>query len=116
MKLKFESPFAPYIEGLIKQKQALGFTYQGSSRLLYSFDGFCKSNYPNETTLTKELVEAWATKRDGEHVNGLTRRITPIRQLAKYMIRSGIAAYILPDGIPGKQIKYVPYIISIALK
>lgn len=60
-------------------------------------------------TLTKELVEGWATKRNGEHVNGLARLITPIRQLAKYIKRSGIAAYILPDGIPGKQIKYVPY-------
>lgn len=112
MKLKLESHFAPYIEGLIVQKQALGYPYESSSRSLYSFDCFCKANYPDETVLTKAVAEGWVTKRSGEHVNGLARRITPVRQLAKYMIRSGIDAYILPDGLPGKHIRYVPYMFT----
>ena len=41
----------------------------------------------------------WAEKRQSENVNGLMRRITPIRQLAKYMNRLGIDAYIIPPGI-----------------
>jgi len=36
-----------------------------------------------------------------KHVNSLIGRIYPIRQLAKYMIRLGIEAYVIPPGIPG---------------
>lgn len=112
MKLKLESHFAPFIEGLIVQKQALGYPYISSSRCLCSFDFFCKANYPDETFLTKAVAEGWATKRISEHVNGLAQRIIPVRQLAKYIIRLGIDAYILPDGVPGKQIRYVPYMFT----
>jgi integrase/recombinase XerD len=54
----------------------------------------------------------WAEKRQDEHVNWLIRRITPVRQLAKYMNRMGIEAYVIPPGIPGKMIRYVPHIFT----
>lgn len=57
MNQKFESNFAPYIESLILQKQALGHPYKSSSRFLYSFDCFCKTNFPDETILTKALAD-----------------------------------------------------------
>lgn len=55
---------------------------------------------------------AWATARDGEHVNGQMRRITPIRQLAKHMNSMGVEAYVIPAGIPGKQVRYRPHIFT----
>ena len=54
----------------------------------------------------------WAEKRPEEHVNTLHRRITPVRQLAKYMNRLGIEAYLIPSGIPGKSVRYVPHIYT----
>jgi integrase/recombinase XerD len=45
-------------------------------------------------------------------VNGLLRRITPVRQLAKYINSIGIEAYIIPAGIPRRQIRYVPHIFT----
>jgi integrase len=54
----------------------------------------------------------WAKKREDEHPNGLIRRITPVRQLAKYMNSIGDDAYLIPTGIPGKQIRYVPHIYT----
>ena len=54
----------------------------------------------------------WAEKRPDEHVNGLIRRITPIRQLAKYMNRIGIEAYLIPEGIPGKLVHFIPHIFT----
>jgi integrase len=104
--------FKPYIEGLVEQKRSIGYPYASSARILKTFDVFCREQYPEETRLTKELVMHWAEKREDEHVNGLARRITPVRQLAKYMNRLGLEAYILPLGLPGKQIRYVPHIFT----
>lgn len=104
--------FQPYIEGLIEQKKSLGYPYETSARHLQTFGVFCQKHYPNETTLTQEIAMRWAEKRAEEHVNGLQRRITPVRQLAKYMNRLRIEAYVIPDGIPGKLVRYVPHIFS----
>ncbi len=104
--------FQPYIEDLIEQKRSIGYPYDSSAQKLKAFSVFCMNHYPDETILTKKIAMHWAERRQDEHVNGLMRRITPIRQLAKYMNRIGIDAYIIPPGIPGKQTKYVPHIFT----
>jgi len=104
--------FKPYIEGLIEQKRSIGYPYATSAQGLKAFGVFCLDNYPDETVLTKEIAMHWAEKRQDEHVNSLLRRITPIRQLAKYMNSIGIEAYVIPSGIPGKLIRYVPHIFT----
>ncbi len=104
--------FKPYIEGLVEEKKSIGFPYDSSARILKTFSVFCLDHFPDETVLTKEIAMQWAEKRQDEHVNWLIRRISPVRQLAKYMNRMGIEAYIIPSGIPGKQIRYVPHIFT----
>jgi integrase/recombinase XerD len=104
--------FRPYIEGVIEQKRSLGYPYVNSARILRSFDAFCREHYPDETRLTQKLVMHWAEKREGEQVNGLGGRLTPVRQLAKYMNRLGLEAYVIPPGLPGKLIQYVPHIFT----
>lgn len=112
MNAPVSSNFKLYIEGLIEQKRSLGFPYDSSARILEQFDAFCAAYYPDETMLTKEAIMHWAQRRPGEHVNGCIRRISPIRQLAKYMNRLGIPAYCIPPGIPGKGIRYIPHIFT----
>jgi integrase len=112
MNTTFSGHFKSHIESLIEQKKAIGYPYDTSARILKVFDLFCKTHYPDETVFTKEVAMHWAEQKQGEHVNTLARRITPIRQLAKYMIGMGIEAYVIPPGIPSKQIRYVPHIYS----
>ena len=112
MKYAYSGNFKPYIEGLIEQKNSIGYPYDSSARILRMFDVFCMTNYPDETILTQEIAMHWAEKRENEHVNGLLRRITPVRQLAKYMNSIGVDAYLIPTGIPRKQIRYVPHIYT----
>lgn len=112
MNTEVSGNFAQYIEGLIDQKKSVGYPYNTSTRVLKMFCAFCKTYYPDETILTKEIAMHWAKKRQDEHVNGLLRRITPVRQLAKYINSIGIEAYIIPAGIPRKQIRYVPHIFT----
>ena len=110
--MNYFSNFKPYIEKLIEEKQATGYSYETSARKLKCFDRFCRKYYPEETILTKEIAMHWAEHRNDEHINNVPRRITPVRQLAKYMNSIGMEAYVIAQGIPGKMIRYVPHIFT----
>lgn len=111
MTYTFESRFADRIGEFIAQKNALGFTYLESSRILRDFDRFCLRQFPEETYLTEKLCSAWATKKDTEGNNTFRNRIMPVREFARYLNRNGEAAYILPDIAP-KDTPYAPYIYT----
>jgi hypothetical protein len=109
---RFVSALAPQIQDLLEIKHAMGLPYESSERHLLAFDAMCAQHYPGQSVLSREMAMAWVVQRPDEHVNGLTRRITPIRQLAKYIASMGADAYVIPKGIPGRQIHYHPHIFS----
>jgi integrase len=106
------SAFAAHIESLLDVKHAIGLPYTTSERHLRSFDAMCAQAFPGQATLTRQMAMAWAACRPGEHVNGQMRRITPVRQLAKHMTGCGTDAYVIPAGIPGRQVRYRPHIFT----
>ena len=106
------SALAGHIESVLEVKHALGLPYTSSERHLYAFNAFCAAQYPGQASISREMAMGWAASRPGEHVNGQMRRITPIRQLAKHMTGLGLDAYVIPAGIPGRQIRYRPHIYS----
>ena len=108
----FVSGLAAHIQVLLDVKHALGLPYDTSERHLHGFDALCARDYPGQSTLTREMAMSWAVARPGEHINGQIRRITPVRQLAKHMSSLGVTAYVIPSGIPGRQIHYRPHIFS----
>lgn len=108
----FKSRFADRIEAFIAQKNALGFGYLESSRLLRDFDHFCLTHFPDENSLTEEVCFAWATKKDTECNNTFRNRMMPVREFARYLNRNGESAYILPPDIARKDTPYVPYIYT----
>jgi integrase len=112
MNYTFSSNFKKHIEGLIEQKQAIGFSYVTSQKHLKTFDRFCLEHYSQETRLTREIGMHWAELVPQEHANTLIRRTTPVRQLAKYMNSIGIEAYVVPRILP-KEIHYVPHIYTV---
>ena len=107
MTYTFESRFAARIEDFIAQKNALGFGYLESSRLLRGFDRFCMTHFPEENSLTEELCLAWATKKDTEGNNTFRNRMMPVREFARYLNRNGEAAYVLPPDIDRRDAPYV---------
>jgi len=68
--------------------------------------------YPNETELNREIVFGWAAKRPNEKTATLQSRITPVSELARYMIRLGLTAFILPKNMIPHIPRYVPHIYS----
>lgn len=108
----FESLFAPKIEALIEQKNALGFQYLDSSRILRDFDRFCTRYFSEYDSLTKDICLAWATKKETEGNNTFRNRLMPVRELARYLNRNGETAYILPPDLARKDTPYAPYIYT----
>lgn len=108
----FTSGLAAHIESLLTLKHAMGLPYETSERHLRGFDAMCSKDFPGQDTLTREMAVAWAVGRPGVHVNTQTRRITPVRQLAKHMVRLGVQAHLIAPGIPGPRIRYRPHIFT----
>lgn len=110
--MTLSSGVAPFIVSLLAVKHAIGWPYTESERHLVAFDALCAARYPGQGTLTRPMAMDWVTARPSEHVNGQIRRITPVRQLAKHMIALGVDAYVIPSGIPGKQVRYRPHLFT----
>lgn len=110
----FKSLLDTCIKDFISQKRALGYPYQSSARILYHFDLLAAEKFPGKRTITREMCAAWIQLKPGEHPNGLLRRVTPVRQLGKYMKGLGYDAYVIPGHIPNKQIKYEAHIFTTA--
>lgn len=110
----FAGPLGGHLGAFLQQKQAVGFPYRHGTYILQAFDRFCTTHYPDADTLSRTLVLHWAQRRPSESVNTLLRRVTPIRQFAHYLNGIGIPAYVLPSGLPGRQVRYVPHIYTAA--
>jgi len=110
--MNYVSNFAPHIMDFIAEKRALGYKYESQPAILRRFDQFCAERFPGESKLSREVMLAWTARRPGEHPGTLQGRATPVRELAKYMARQGLEAFIPPQGMLPKVPRYVPHIYS----
>jgi len=110
--MEYSSAFAPYITGLIEQKWTLGYKYGCEPAILKRFDTFCLERHPDVAILSREVMMDWAAKRPGEHPATLQGRLTPVRELAKYMVRLGLEAYIIPKGLCPRIPRHIPHIYT----
>lgn len=108
----FCSKLRPDFETFIAQKRAAGYPYNTSAKVLGYLDTMILESFPESETLTKEICDAWIEECSKHHQNTLLRRATPVRQFAKYLVGMGKTAYIMPGGIPHKQIKYDAHIFT----
>jgi len=108
----FQSKFASSIQEFIEQKHAIGYPYEHSTAILRRFDAMAAAEFPEDDTVTKEICDAWIEKHAALHQNTLTRDVTPVRQLAKYMNGTGKSAYVIPSYIGRKQLKYQAHIYT----
>jgi integrase len=112
MNTNLASNFAERLSRFLEQKQALGYLYNGSLSDLRIFDRMCTERFPDETELTAEICNAWATRRGNESNKTIARRLPFIREFARYLIRIGEPAYILPGKISKRGQRYIPHVYS----
>jgi integrase len=108
----YHSSLQTHIEGVIRQKRALGFSYDTEAEIFYKFDQFCTTYGHIGPGLDKTLVEAWNEKRSHEAPATWKGRISAVRQLALYMERMDLPAYVTPTHLYPDGPRYIPYIFS----
>ncbi len=113
MKYIYKSRLKEHIHGFLNQKHTLGYLYITSERVLKSFDIFCFENYSSEKNITEEIGKAWAVIRPTEKSVSFQNRLAPVRELARYINRLGIDAYVIPLKFSPKITdKHIPYIFT----
>lgn len=110
LRYHYESVFATYIEGLVRQKKADGFIYDYEAYILKSFDRFCLDNGYDEPIITRDISMKWALQRETEGINYRNQRVSFVRQLSLYMNSMGINSYI-PRVMPSEAVT-VPHILD----
>lgn len=110
----YEGPFREHIQNHIQLKKAVGYKYDTEAMRLKCFDKFTQEKYPDTTTLTKELVLDWCSKKSYEAQANQCSRVSIIRQFAQYLDSIGMKTYIIPKNYYPTAKRYVPYIYSTA--
>jgi len=110
---KFTSFLSVQIEFFIAFRKASGRwsdTSYGTYLLL--FDRYCKSNYPDATALSQEMVDEWCAKRETETNNSCRSRIYAVVSLIRFLRKRGETAVFEPH-IPKKEKSlYIPHAFS----
>jgi len=102
------------ITALVAEKRAVGYKYRAEQQVLARFEVFSRSEFPGLETLTEASVQGWiesARQRDVQPAT-LQSLAAPVRELARWLARRGIAAYLLAGSALEKPVRYVPHIYT----
>ncbi len=112
MKQMYSSMLASYISDFVAMKRSIGYLYESAEFYLRDFDNYCRLNGEG-SLLSRELVLGWAEARNGEDPAVHKVRLSPIRELGKYMQSIGISdAFVLPTCLHRKTDRYVPHFFT----
>ena len=113
IKTDFHSPLADLITGLLQEKQACGYRYERDSQELARLDRFLCNIGLGKRELPRHVVDQWTAKRAHEKPSTQRLRIIRVRQLALYLRRQGLDAYV-PEikKTPVHHLEFTPYIFS----
>lgn len=102
------------ITALVAEKRAVGYKYHAEAQVLARFEAFNRSEFPGEDTLTEASVQAWivAARRRGVTPATLQSLAAPVRELARWLGRRGVVAYLLPRSALPRPARYVPHIYT----
>jgi site-specific recombinase XerD len=108
----FQSGFATQLCEFVEQKKAVGFLYEQEAKHLTNFDKLCCEHVPEATELTREVCNLWANKKSTETHTSFRNRLSPLREFARFIIRNGGTAHIIPINMVKKSARHQPYIYS----
>jgi integrase/recombinase XerD len=102
------------ITALVAEKRATGCKYDTEERVLARFAAFCASQFPGLEAPDRASVEAWITSARQRAVTPATLQglAAPVRELARWLGRRGVQAYVLPGGALPRPVRYVPHIYT----
>ena len=87
-----KSGLAPAIRAMIDYKVSLGYEESTYLPRSHSLDRYCTEHFPDETSLTREVVTGWLERHPGESIGYFHSRAGYARGLGKYLASMGIPA------------------------
>jgi len=106
----YYSALAPYINGMIDNKRALGFKYEFEGYIFKKLDEYWIMNEFSDCNITRDKLEKWMERTETEGKGYHNQRISFTRQLCIYLNSIGILAYI--PGEMGAKEHHVPHVLS----
>ena len=105
---------ADAITALVAEKHAVGFKYDAEERVLARFAAFCRAEFPGLDAPSQAAAEAWIAAARQRAVTPATMQslAAPVRELARWLGRRGVPAYVLPAGALPRPARYVPHIYT----
>ena len=105
---------AEAITAVVTEKRAVGYKYAAEEKVLARFAAFCHVEFPGLDAPSQASVEAWVATAQGRGVKPATLNtlVAPVRELARWLGRRGVAAYVLPGGVLPRPARYVPHIYT----
>jgi integrase/recombinase XerD len=105
---------ADAITALVAAKRVTGYKYAAEARVLARFTAFCDSEFPGLDAPSQASVEAWLSAAQRRAVTPATLQTlaAPVRELARWLGRRGVPAYVLPKGVLPRPARYVPHIYT----
>jgi len=109
----YRSKFAPYIEGLLKEKEQKG-RLNGTmfKCFMLEFDRFFLEYGIEDLHIKKDTILKWRTTRMNDNEKNLYQKYIAWIHLCKYMCSIGIECYIPRTPKKGRQNDYIPYIYT----
>jgi len=109
----FRGPLAAYLTKFLAEKHAVGFRYRIQTTILQAFDRFLQETGLTDVALPQSCVEAWTAKRASEQPATHEYRVSLTREVARYLQRQGIEAYVPAARMsPQRVYTYQPYIFT----
>jgi integrase len=111
--IQFHSPLSEFIKNFIKEKRACGYRYEREYQEFVRLDRFLCEIALQSPALPREIVDHWTAKQAYEKPSNQRLRKIRIRQLALYLRRQGLDAYV-PEAnkTTAGHTEFVPYIFS----
>ena len=109
-----EITMADAVKALVAEKRILGYRYVAEQRVLARFCAFCSARFGGLEAPSEAAVEAWvaAAQKRGVTPATLQALVAPLRELARWLARRGVPAYVLPPGVLARPARYVPHIYT----
>lgn len=99
-----------HIRGMLEYKESLGYSRQTYESYLKDFQRYFLE--AGHDVFMEGTVLPWCEKRETETPGGFRRRITPLRELSKYLYAMGYTEYIVPTDIFPAMHREMPYIFT----
>lgn len=105
----YKSRLGEHIRHYIQFRESLGYS-EDSYRMLRQFDSMCFEIFPDESTVTENMVKEWTNIRKTENTNGHIRRMITLRGFLNYLRMIGKSTVIIPEGFIRQYNPFLPYI------